>query len=57
MQIKTTVRTTSYQLEWPSLKSLQIKHAKEDVEKKNPPTLLIGTAIKAPQKTKNRITI
>ena len=39
MQIKTTVRTTSYQLEWPSLKSLQIKHAKEDVEKRNPPTL------------------
>ena len=62
MQIKTTVRITSYQSEWPSLKSLQIKHGTEDVEERSPPTLLTGTAtmensIEAPQKTKNRITI
>jgi len=34
MQIKTTVRTTSHQLEWPSLKSLQITNAGEGVKKR-----------------------
>ena len=36
IQIKTTVSTTSHQLEWPSLKSLQITNAGEGVKKKEP---------------------
>ena len=34
MQIKTIMRYLSHQLEWPSLKSLQIINAGEGVEKK-----------------------
>ena len=34
MQFKTTVSTTSHQLEWPSLKSLQITNAGEGVKKR-----------------------
>ena len=34
MQIKTTKDTTSHQLEWPSLISLQIINAGEGVEKR-----------------------
>ena len=36
MQIKTTVRTTSDQLEWPSLTGQQIINAGEGVEKREP---------------------
>ena len=36
IQIKTTVSTTSHQLEWPPLKSLQITNAGEGVKKKEP---------------------
>ena len=36
MQIKTTMRCTSHQSEWPSLISLQITHAKEVAEKREP---------------------
>ena len=37
MQIKTTmVGITSHQSEWPSLKTLQITNAGEDVEKREP---------------------
>ena len=42
MQIKTTVSITSHHSEWLSSKSLQIINAREDVEKKNPPALLVG---------------
>ena len=46
MQIKTIVRhhysSDSHQSEWPSLKSLQITNAGEDVEKRELPTLLVG---------------
>ena len=35
MQIKTTM-TTSYQLEWPSLKCIQTINAREGVEKREP---------------------
>ena len=36
MQIQTTMRYHSHQSEWPSLKSLQITNAGEDVEKREP---------------------
>ena len=36
MQIKTTMRVTSLQSEWPSLKSLPTLNAKEGMEKKEP---------------------
>ena len=42
MQIKTTVRTTSHQLEWPSLKSLQITNAGEDVKRREASYLVGG---------------
>ena len=32
----------SHPSKWPSLKCLQITNAGEDVEKVNPPTLLVG---------------
>jgi len=36
MQIKTTMRTTSHQLEWASLTSQQITNARESVEERKP---------------------
>ena len=36
MQIKTTMRSTSYLSEWPSLTSEQITNAGEGVEKREP---------------------
>ena len=36
IQIKPQRRTTSHWSEWPSLKSLQITNAEEDVEKREP---------------------
>ena len=43
MQIKTTMRyTVSHQEERSSSKKLQITNAGEDVEKREPPALLVG---------------
>ena len=47
MQIKTTMRYTSYQSEWPAFKTLQVTTIKKSDErvwrKGNSPTLLVGT--------------
>ena len=66
MQIKLQWGITSHRLEWPSLKSLQITNAGEDVGKGNTPPLLVGMLIgiaimensmKVPLKTRIRTTI
>ena len=48
MQIKTTVRSISYQSEWLLSKSLQTINAGEGAEKGNPLTLLVGMQTRTP---------
>ena len=43
IQVKTTMRYHSHQLEWPSLTSQQINNAGKDVEKREPSYIFGGT--------------
>ena len=66
IQIKPQRGTTSHWSEWPSLKSLQIINAEEDMKKREPSSTLGGNvclyshcenSMEVPQKIENRITI